>query len=212
MAYQTQTDLARLAQAYLARQLGLRAPSHLSLVATLAEQPLAGEGPVAIFSFELPHRTSAAANAAPPDPRHYVVVGTTEPNYFPAHGLPPDDAYSLHVGTRLALELGLEVVDTDTEPPEARRAMRAFVAACNPDAPIERESLAGLFRCEDRLFAVYRVTLRGHDVYCLGADCPPGFCDQADLPPQVALRVHLGRVIRAEARREARRPTLHAGQ
>lgn len=194
-------DVASLAQAareYLGQQLGVRAPADLTLAGLFDEQPLAGEGPVALFSFTLAPPAPGVA-----DPRHYVAVGQTEPNYFPAYGLPPDDAYSLHIGTRFVLGLGVGVADPADEPPAARAAMRALVAACNPGVAIEREELAGLYRCAAQLFAVYRVTLRGQDVYCLGADCPPGFYTLPGHPPQVVLRLHLGKLIRREARLEA---------
>jgi len=101
--------------------------------------------------------------------------------------------------------MGLSVVDVNQETKGARERMRSFVAACNPGVPIEHESLAGLFRCADRLFAVYRARLRGQDVYCVGADCPPGFYQLTAYPPQVALALHLGQLIRAEARHESAR-------
>ena len=72
-------------------------------------------------------------------------------------------------------------------------------------ASIEHEELAGLIRCLDRCFAVYRVVLRGRPVYCLGAGCPPGFYELTDHPPQVALCLHLGQLIREEARHELAR-------
>jgi hypothetical protein len=74
--------------------------------------------------------------------------------------------------------------------------------------PIEQERLSRLFRCQDRVFAVYRVRLNGRDVHCFGADCPPGFSELTDHPPLVALRLHLGQLIQAEARRELDRPGL----
>ncbi|MFQ5806671.1 MAG: hypothetical protein ACE5I3_09495, partial [Phycisphaerae bacterium] len=133
--------------------------------------------------------------------KHYVAVGETEPNFFPAYGLSPDDAYSFHVGTRFALEMGLQMVDASLEPPGARPLLRAAVRSYAAGAKLEKEELAALFRCEEGLFAVYRLTLDGQDVYCMGADCPPGFYRMTAQPPQVALRLHLGKLIRAEAAR-----------
>ncbi len=202
----TMNDIADLemwrkaAGEYLRAQLGQRAPHELKLVETFREQPLAGEGPVALFTFDCLDGLGRVA-----DPRHYVVVGQTTPNYFPAYGLGPDDAYSFHIGTRFMLEMGVSVADARFEPADARESLRALLAACNPGVPIEREELAGLFRCQERLFAVYRVTLGGQDVYCMGADCPPGFYELTDYPPQIALRLHLGQLIRAEARHELAR-------
>jgi hypothetical protein len=185
---------------YLSAQLGQRSPHELKLVETFREQPLEGEGPVALFTFDCPGDPDRAG-----DTRHYVVVGQTTPNYFPAYGLGPDDAYSFHVGTHFMLEMGVSIADAQLEPADAREHLRALLAACNPGVPVEHEELAGLFRCQERLFAVYRVTLGGQDVYCMGADCPPGFYKLTGHPPQVALRLHLGKLIRAEARRELAR-------
>ena len=65
--------------------------------------------------------------------------------------------------------------------------------------------MAALFQCEERLFAVYRLTLNGAETaYFMGGDCPPGFYRLTEHPPQVALRLHLGKLIRAEARAEKR--------
>ena len=96
----------------------------------------------------------------------------------------------------------MQLVGADQEPPAARELMRAVVAQYGGDDPIEREELAALFQCEEGLFAVYRLTIGGQDVYCMGADCPPGFYAMAEHAPQVALRRHLGGLIRAEASRD----------
>jgi hypothetical protein len=201
------SDIQETARRYLSGALGERAPETLTFTVAFDERPLEGEGPTVLFSFDLPPE-SAARQATADTPHHFVAVGKTEPNYYPTYGLSADDMYSLHIGTRFMLELGVALVDAANEPPTAREAMRAFVATCNPDVPIEHESLAALFRCGEELFAVYRVTLRGQDVYCFAADCPPGFCESVDAPPQVALRLQLGRVIRAEARHEQRRAAI----
>lgn len=190
------------ARAYLERELGARAPGTLTLVAEIAEQPLDGEGAVSLFAFDLPPTGAACGRNA--DARHYVVVGETTSNYFPAYGLSPDDAYSLHVGTRFMLGLEIALADPCAEPPTAREDVRRFVGLCNPDVPIEGLELAAIFRCAEELYAVYVVSLGGRRVYCFGADCPPGFSELTQHPPQVALRLHLGRLIRREARDEAR--------
>lgn len=199
------------AHAYLDRELGPRAPTELREIGGFDEAPLDGEGSVMLFAFTLPTDCRAAeAKDARPLVAHCVVVGKTEPNYYPAYGLGPDDAYSLHIGTRFALGAGLAVAPPTDEPHGAADAVRSWVEACNPGVPLEQFRLAGLFRSDEQLFAVYSVTLAGRDAYCFGADCPPGFGDHDDLPPQVSLRLHLGRVIRAEARREARREAERA--
>lgn len=196
------------AQAYLERELGARAPKVLSSVAELNERPLDGEGPASVFSFDLP---PASPVCAPDATRHYVVVGETEPNYYPAYGLDADDAYSLHIGTRFMLGMGIAIVGADAEPPDARDRVRELTALCNPDVPIEDVELGALFRCEDELYAVYVVSLAGRRVYCFGADCPPGFSEMTEHPPQVALRLHLGRLIRREGRDAARAGASEGG-
>lgn len=40
----------------------------------------------------------------------------------------------------------------------------------------------------------------------MGADCPPGFHCLTEDPPQVALWLHLGKLFRAEARRQSVKP------
>ena len=187
----------RAALAYLAEQLGERAPGALRLAGAFDERPLEGEGRAVVFAFELPG--GDAACGASPRP-HYVVAGQTEPNYFPAYEMTADEAYSFHIGTRFMLVMGISKIDTQLEPPGAREALRRFVASYARGATVQEESLAGLFRCEEAVFAVYRLVLDGEPVYCLGGDCPPGFYRRCAEPPQMVLRLHLGQAIRAEAR------------
>lgn len=206
-------DLAaarRQAEQYLAEALGPRAPGALQPQGEFDEAPLEGEARTWLFSFELPAPAIPEASGPPATAicanrptRHYVAAGQTEPNYFPAYDLSPDEAYSFHVGTRFMLEMQVQIVDASLEPPGARDALHAFVREYARGAALEAEALAGLFRCEDAYFAVYRLRLDGQDVYCLGADCPPGFYFLTQYPPQMVLRLHLGNVIRAEARRAA---------
>ncbi len=202
-------DAEQAARRYLDAELGARAPVQLTLVGTFSEEPLPDEGPVSVFSFELlPACDLGTAGGAPIASRHYVVAGQTQPNFFPAYGFDADDAYSFHIGTRFALEMGLAVADARDEPVDARQALRTLVAAINPDVPIEQERLVALFRCGERLLAVYLVTLRGRDVYCTGADCPPGFYELTHHPPQVVLRLHLGKLLRTEAPDAAQRAAV----
>lgn len=197
-----QAAAERQAREYLAQQLGSTAPEALRLEAEFDESPLEGEGRTSIWSFVLA-LPGACAAGGPAVQRHYVAVGQTQPNYFPAWGLDADDAYSVHVGTRFMLEMGMQRVEPQLEPPGAREELHRFVQRYAGGARLERESLAALFRCDEAYFAVYRLTLAGQDVYCMGADCPPGFYSLTEHPPQVALRLHLGKLIRAEARRAA---------
>jgi hypothetical protein len=187
----------RDALAYLRDQLDDRAPRSLTPEASFAEAPLEDEGPATVFSFDLPAADAACVTAGA-SPRHYVVSGSTRPNYFPAYGLDPDDAYSLHIGTRFMLDMQIGLADPADEPSAARDAMCSTVRQVAPDIAIQDESLAALFRASDALYAVYRLRVGGEPVYFLGADCPPGFYRMADLPPQVVLRLHLGKLIRAE--------------
>lgn len=197
-----QLDVRKLeadAIAYLREHLAERTPDFLVLEGEFAESPLEGEGRTLLFSFDLPPGPGVAAGACETyEPKHFVAVGETTPNFFPAYGLSADDAYSFHVGTRFMLEMELQRVGPELEPPDARQLLRTVLANVAPGAELRREELAALFRCEDGYFAVYRLQLNEDDVYALGADCPPGFYKLTNYPPQMVLRLHLGKLIRSE--------------
>jgi hypothetical protein len=209
----TPDGMAQAAADYLATQLPGRRYTAPQLAGTFSEQTLAGEGAVSVYTFELAPGPGCHDSAPAV---HYVVVGETTPNFFPAYGLSPDDAFSLHIGTRFMLEMQIGRVEPQHEPREFRESMRTVVASVARGAAIEDEALAGLFQCDEQLFAVYRLMLgpapaeggaiTRETVYFVGGDCPPGFYRLAEHPPQVALRLHLGKVIRAEP---AERPGLH---
>jgi len=186
-------ELGQQARAYLTAELRERAPERLYLVASYDEAPLAEEGLTALFSFSL----SVGPGAGTPQ-EHYVVVGQTTPNYYPAYDLRADDVYSLHIGTLFALTVGLTTLPLDEAPPEAGAALRAAIRAVVPDVEVDEPVVTGLFRCEDETFAVYRVRVDGTEFAGCGADCPPGVYHRPDLPPAVVLRWHLGRLIRGE--------------
>lgn len=186
------------AREYLAAQLQQRAPRRLQFLAAFEEQPLEGEGAVGVFEFEIAP-SSAAGVCAASDTRHHVVVGQTEPNYSPAYGLDADDAYSLHIGTRFILAVGVQRFEPKDEPPALRDDVLRFIQGCNPHVEVQSIECELLLRCEEQWFAVYRVRLMGRDVRVVGGDLPTGFYDLADRPPQVALRLHLGKLIRMEA-------------
>jgi hypothetical protein len=198
----SQPDLRRIeadAIAYLREHLADRAPQYLVLEGEYAESPLEGEGRTYVFSFDLPAGPGIASAACDTyEPKHYVVVGETTPNFFPAYGLSADDAYSFHVGTRFMLEMELKKVGDEFEPPDARHLLRTVLANVAPGAVVQDEKLAALFRCEEGYYAVYRLKLNEDEVFALGADCPPGFYKLTRYPPQTALRLHLGKLIRAE--------------
>ncbi len=212
------------AREYLDAQLMERAPASLRFERSVHEQPLEDEGPVSIFSFSIPVGPAcgaavtrapgvdavqtagggAAAASAGEAERHFVVVGQTKPNYFPGYGFDADDAYSFHVGTRFALETQIARLDDALEPPGSRVALQVILKQFAPSAQASSAVLAGVFRCDEQYFAVYRIHVDGRELYCFGGDCPPGFYELTQHPPQVALRLHLGKLIRAEAAAEAR--------
>ena len=186
---------------YLRATLGDRAPDYITLEREFHEAPLDGEGRALLFSFALEPGPGVDRSAyTPADLLHYVVAGETEPNFFPAYGFDAEQGYSVHVGTRFMLVMRVEKVDVSNEPPGARPALEQFIASYAADATVEGVELAALFRCHDDYFAAYRIRLNGANYYCFGADCPPGAYELTHLPPQAALRLHLGQVIRAEAR------------
>lgn len=192
----------KAAREYLARELRERAPAELVHAGSFDEPTLEGEGATTIFRFRLPSANSAAACAADND-EHYVAIGQTEPNYFPAYGLSPDEAFSLHVGTRFMLGMRISRADPSHEPARARAELRAIAQNFNPRARIAEPRLLALFCCEDQHYGVYELDIDHETVLCVGADCPAGFYPDRRLPPQVVLRFHLGSLIRRESDRPA---------
>lgn len=184
------------ARNYLQEQLRDRAPGSIHLKQVFEEGPLEGEGRVALFEFELAPPPTGPCGA--PDTQHYVFAGETEPNFYPSYGLSPEEAYSLHIGTRFILTVGIEKLDCSQEPPHFRAHMQQFVRGCNPTAAVANEECVLLFRCEDQQFAVWRLDINNTPVYFVGGDLPPGFYQMTEHPPQVALRLHIGGLIRAE--------------
>lgn len=202
-------ELRQQARDWLAERLGDRAPDALDPVVAFDERPLEGEGPAVIFAFRLARAVDDPERATSgPDVTQFVVVGQTEPNLYADYGLSPDQLYSLHIGTRFMLVLGIGVAENVVEASELRTQLDRFLYDTNPHVSAENITLAGCFRdAEGRVFSVHRVTLAGQDVYCVGGDLPPGFYELTDHPPQVALRLHLGQLIRTEARREVLKRT-----
>lgn len=193
-------ELRAAALSYLQEQLRDRAPASADFAAAFDESPLDGEGPAALFRFELRPGGPAGACAADDALRHFVVVGETAPNYSPAFGLSDDDAYSLHIGTRFLLEMGLEKLDADQAGEPLRATAERLARDCNPTATIADVQCVLAFRCQESIFGVVRLSIGAQPVYAIIGDVAPGFVEQVDHPPQMALRLHLGRVIRAEAR------------
>ena len=190
-------ELEVTALEYLREQLGERAPKSLTLAGSFEEEPLPGEGAVKLFIFDI-EPSNAVATCAAGDRRHFVVVGATQPNYSPLFGMNSDDAYSLHIGTRFLLEVGVEKLAIEDEPAPFRAHMEHFVRGCNPAAEIGAAECVLLFRCDEQQFAVYRLEIARRPAYFIGGDLPPGFYELTEHPPQVALRLHLGKLIRAE--------------
>ena len=246
---QESARLAAEAQAYLAAQLGPRAPTSVDFVAMFDEAPLETEPRVALFRFRIGGATSARADhpaeraaAASSDKGatadcsddraaagnaegsvpgggpecagaalpHYVAVGGESPNYFPAYGLDAEDAFSLYIGTVFMLELGVTRADPASEPPGGAESVVGFAARQAPGLSVEQVRLDALFRTEDVYFGVYRATVGGRVTSCVGAlpfdvgnqAATPAFYERVDLPAPVLLRLHLGRLIRQEARSE----------
>jgi hypothetical protein len=183
----------RYALEYLREQLREAAPSELGEATFFERSPLEGEGATVLFEFR------AQRGAAESD-RYYVAVGQTGPNYYPAYGLDADEAYSLHLGTRFMLAMGV----AQCEPPggaayDPMPAARIVVDRVAPSAPIEGLSVAACFDVGGERHLVLRGKVAGQEVYIMAGDAPAGFSHRIELPPPVAYRLHLGAVLRSEA-------------
>lgn len=182
-----------VALAYLRAQWPNDAPTALDAPTVFPRSPLEGEGAVAIFPF------ATARVAAGGDPRMYVVVGATEPNYYPAYGLSVDDAFSLHLGTRFMLVMGIGQHEAGAgDDYDAVDDARRIVSRVSSTAPVTDVRIAAQFNVEGQIHSVLKARVAEREVYILGRDAPMGFVERADLPAPVAYRLHLGRVLRAE--------------
>lgn len=181
------------ALAYLREQFREDAPTELGPGRVFERSPLEGEGAVVVFEFRT--RRGAAESD-----QYYVVVGQTEPNYYPAYGLDADEAYSLHLGTRFMLVMGVAQCEpSGGEGYDAMPDARAVVDRVAPSAPIEGLSVAACFDVEGQRHVVLRGRVEGQEVYIMAGEAPVGFSQRVDLPPPVAYRLHLGAVILNEA-------------
>jgi len=179
------------ALAYLRAQWPNDAPAVLEAPTVFSHSPLEGEGAVAIFPFASPRAAG--------DSRMVVVVGETQPNYYPSYGLTIDDAFSLHLGTRFMLVMGIgqhEAAAADDY--DAEDDARRIVSRVSNAAPVDAVRIAAQFNVEGQIHSVLAARVAGREVYILGRDAPMGFVERADLPAPVAYRLHLGRVLRAE--------------
>ena len=210
MTTQDQHTWRDSAAKYLLDVLAERAPAAITFEAEFSEAPLEGEGRTALFAFELevattpPGATAVTVAGQPTCPgrqqmKHYVAVGETMPNYFPAYDFAPDDAYSLHVGTRFMLEMGLQKLANDMAPPDAESRLQLVINNFLANAQFTPPELVAVFGCDDATYSVYRLTVNAEPYYLMGGDCPPGFYALTHFPPQIALRLHLGKLIRNEA-------------
>ncbi len=177
---------------YLRQQLAEAAPGQLGPSAIFDRSPLEGEGATALFRFQTFRQKESREDCV-------VVVGRTAPNYYPDYGLNFDEAFELHLGTRFMLVMG---VAQRSQPPSGEYDMqkdaRLIVDKIAPGAAIDDLRLATAFDVDGRLHAVLRCRVAGQEVYIMAADAPHGFSRRADLPPQVAYRLHIGHVLRRE--------------
>jgi hypothetical protein len=187
---------------YLRSALGDRLPSELRPVQAFDEHPLDGEGPVGLFTFDLPVGDPVLRRLPTADPAHYLVAGQTDPNYFPTYGLSPDQGYSLHIGTRFMLVLGISLAETPGDLTPVRAALEDVALGCNPGRSTESLEPVAVYRADQQQFAAFRLRMGSQEFYAIGGDCPPGFYELTNLPTAVVLRLHLGQLIRAEARAE----------
>lgn len=178
--------------AFLREQLGEAAPPSLSYPVIFPRSPLEGDGPCVVFRFV------ADLGGGGPE-NYYLVTGQTEPNYYPAYGLDPDEAFSLHLGTRFMLVLGVAQRDPlpDDEYDPSRDA-RSIVDRVAPEASLEEVRVAALLDVDGSLHAVLRCRIGREEAYIMGREAPPGFSRRVDLPPLVAYRLHVGSVLRVE--------------
>jgi hypothetical protein len=192
---------------FLRAKLGGDAPERISLAARFDDKPLEREGPMSVFTF--------TATIGGIDPQAYwVVAGRTEPNYYPNWGLSADEIYSVHLGTRFMLVVGVSRVEPSEVPVEAAaERLRQVIAQVAPGEPVEflstedlpmpRPIPAACFRVENELHAVFRARIGPEVVYVLGLECPPGIYRDVHLLPHVIYRRHIGTLIRRERDDEA---------
>lgn len=189
------------ALSYLAEQLGAAAPKTLVNPTLFPRSPLEGEGPTVLFEF-------TADRSERGEQPHHVVVGKTEPNYYPAYGLSAEEAFDLHLGTRFMLVMGVALMkETPTEQSPGDSSETAYDAAADargivdrvaPGAAIDDLIIAAMFDVDGEFHSVLRCRVADEPVYIMGRDAPPGFSRRVDLPAQVVFRLHLGHVLRHE--------------
>ena len=177
---------------YLRTELKDAVPGELQFVGTFDGSLLEGDGALHIFQF-------TAAVGGNPAESYFVVVGDTEPNYYPAYDLTGDDMYSVHLGTRFMLVVGVGQLPTNELPDTLEQDVVADLARIAPAEPITHFEIAAAFHVENQKHAVCKLNIASERVYIITGDLPLGICRRIDLPPHVVYRLHLGSVIRSEA-------------
>lgn len=177
---------------YLAEAMRESAPNTLGNATIFPSSPLDGEGAVAVFEFGA-QRSSLDAK------RFFVAVGQTEANYYPAYDLTSDEAFSLHLGTRFMLVMGIgQASSAQLANVDAALAAKAVVDRVSPDLPVDDARVAAAFDVDGELHVIVSCRIGGRETYVMSGDAPPGIYERPSLPPQVVYRMHLGQVLRNE--------------
>lgn len=190
---------------YLREHFGDTTPSALNDHRLFPSSPLDGDGATVLFRFD----ADRAGDGPQP---YYVAVGLTESNYYDGTAIDFEEAFSLHLGTRFMLVLGVaqipdapESLGPDDQPYDLERDARLIVDRVAPDASLEKIELAALFDVAGERHAVIRALVAGAPVYIMGRDAPMGFSQRTDLPAPVAYRIHIGTVLQQEPNPEVER-------
>jgi len=188
------------ALAYLREQLGSDAPHTLGDPTVFTWSPLEGEGAAAVFAFSATRGTNQPT-------AYYVVAGETESNYYAAEDLTPEEAWELHLGTRFMLVLGVAQMPISGAPEDPPYDMQGdaelIVRRVSDTASIDNVHLAAMFDVDGHKHAVLRARLSGKPVYIMARDAPHGFSTKTHLSPHFAYRLHIGHVLRREAKPDA---------
>lgn len=186
-----------VALAYLRAQLRDDAPQELGEGVAFTWSPLEGDGLTVVFEF-------FATRGTPERLRFFVVTGETEANYYPAEDLTAEEAFELHLGTRFMLVIGISqvpIAEAERDPTyDAARDADEIVGRVARDALAEDLQIAAMFRVAETQHAVLRCRIKGEPVYIMGRDAPQGFSKKVHLHPHVAYRLHIGHVLRREAK------------
>lgn len=187
-----ESELRSLALSYLSAQLGAHAPAELGAARLFDASVLEGEGRVAVFEFD-------ASPGGGERGAYFVVVGETEPNYFPRWTLTAEEQFRVHLGTRFMLVVGIgQARDEEWAGYEPLGDVERMAGQVAPGARVTEARAAAMFRAGEELHAVCRCRIGGEEVYALTRDAPPGFYRRCELPPHVVYRLHLGTLLERE--------------